>query len=156
MSIELVKAEIAKFLADADPMVLCIRGRWGVGKTYAWNEQLKLAHSSAQLAIKSYAYVSLFGLNSLDSLKFALFENSQTVENGIRIANLDTLNEYLDKMPAWRRLVKVLASGSWLSKFVDRDAVQGMLFASVRNQLICIDDFERRGEGLKPTDECSA
>ncbi len=42
MSIELVKAEIAKFLADADPMVLCIRGRWGVGKTYAWNEQLKL------------------------------------------------------------------------------------------------------------------
>jgi hypothetical protein len=95
-------------------------------------------------------------LNSLDSLKFALFENSQTVENGIRIANLDTLNEYLDKMPAWRRLVKVLASGSWLSKFVDRDAVQGMLFASVRNQLICIDDFERRGEGLKPTDECSA
>lgn len=152
MSIELVKAEIAKFLADADPMVLCIRGRWGVGKTYAWNEQLKLAHSSAQLAIKSYAYVSLFGLNSLDFLKFALFENSQTVENGIRIANLDTLNEYLDKMPAWRRLVKVLASGSWLSKFVDRDAVQGMLFASVRNQLICIDDFERRGEGLKPTD----
>lgn len=35
---------------------------------------------------------------------------------------------------------------------MDRDAVQGMLFARVRNQLICIDDFERRGEGLKPTD----
>ena len=55
-------------------------------------------------------------------------------------------------MPAWRRLVKVLASGNWLSRFVDRDAVQGMLFASVRNQLICIDDFKRRGEGLKPKD----
>jgi hypothetical protein len=154
MSIELVEAEIAKFLTDADPAVLCLRGRWGVGKTYVWNEQLKLAQSAAQLAMKNYAYVSLFGLNSLDSLKFAIFENSQNVENGVRAANLDTLNEYLAKMPAWRRLVKVLASGNWLSRFVDRDAVQGMLFASVRNQLICIDDFERRGEGAQ-TEGCA-
>jgi hypothetical protein len=152
MSIELVKAEIAEFLTDADPAVLCLRGRWGVGKTYAWNEQLKLAQSNGRLAMKTYAYVSLFGLNSLDSLKFAVFENSQNVENGIRVANLDTLNEYLAKMPGWRKLVKVLGSGNWLSKFVDHDAMQGIMFASVRNHLICIDDFERRGEGLKPKD----
>jgi hypothetical protein len=30
--------------------------------------------------------------------------------------------------------------------------MQGIIFASVRNHLICIDDFERRGEGLKPKD----
>jgi hypothetical protein len=152
MSIELVKAEIAKFLKGADPAVLCLRGKWGVGKTHAWNEQLELAQSKGQLGMKTYAYVSLFGLTSLDSLKFAVFENSQNVENGIRVANLDTLNEYLAKMPGWRKLVKALGSGNWLSKFVDRDAVQGIMFASVRNHLICIDDFERRGEGLEPKD----
>jgi hypothetical protein len=100
MSIELVKAEIAKFLKGADPTVLCLRGKWGVGKTHAWNEQLEVAQSQGQLGMKTYAYVSLFGLNSLDSLKFAIFENSQNVENGIRVANLDTLNEYLAKMPS--------------------------------------------------------
>ena len=35
---------------------------------------------------------------------------------------------------------------------MDRDAVQAMLFARVREQLICIDDFERRGKGLEPKD----
>jgi hypothetical protein len=152
MSIELVKAEIAKFLKGADPAVLCLRGKWGVGKTHAWNEQLELAQFQSRLGMKTYAYVSLFGLNSLDSLKFAVFENTQNVENGIRVANLDTLNEYLAKMPSWRKLVKVLGSGSWSSKFVDHDAMQGIMFASARNHLICIDDFERRGEGLKPKD----
>jgi hypothetical protein len=152
MSVEFVKAELAEFLANSEPAVLCLRGRWGVGKTYAWNEQLKAAHAAKRLAFKGYAYVSLFGLNSLDALKFAIFENSQNVENGVRVANLDTLNEFLTKLPAWRRIVKTLSSGNWLSKFVDRDAVQSMLFARVREQLICIDDFERRGKGLEPKD----
>jgi hypothetical protein len=61
MSVELVKAEIARFLADPEPSVLCLQGKWGVGKTYAWNEQLKAAHASKRLALRSYSYVSLFG-----------------------------------------------------------------------------------------------
>jgi hypothetical protein len=48
MSVELVKAEIAKFLASPEAAVLCLRGRWGVGKTFAWNERLKTAHASRQ------------------------------------------------------------------------------------------------------------
>lgn len=80
MSIELVNGEIAGFLASAEPAVLCLRGRWGVGKTYAWNEQLAAAKRSGRLALKNYAYVSLFGVNSLDALKFAILEGSPTPE----------------------------------------------------------------------------
>jgi hypothetical protein len=33
MSLEIVKGEIARFLAEPAPIVLCIRGKWGIGKT---------------------------------------------------------------------------------------------------------------------------
>jgi hypothetical protein len=152
MSIELVKAEIAKFLASAEPGVLCLRGRWGVGKTYTWNERLNAAQASKRLAIKKYAYVSLFGVNTLEALKFAVFENSQNIENGVRLANAETLSDFISSSPPWQRLVKLMTSGSWFSKFADREAVQAMSFMSVRNQIVCFDDFERRGDGLKPKD----
>lgn len=37
---DLVASEIGRFLASVEPGVLCIRGRWGVGKTFAWKQHL--------------------------------------------------------------------------------------------------------------------
>jgi hypothetical protein len=152
MSVELVKAEIAGFLADDKPGVLCLRGKWGVGKTYAWDEQLKKAHAEQLLAIKSYSYVSLFGINSLDALKFAVFENSQRVTGGIRQTGFDTIDEFVKELPTARSLIKPGTSGSWLTRFIGGDAVQTLSFMLVRNQIVCFDDLERRGDGLKPKD----
>lgn len=76
MSIEIVKSQIRRFLSSDEPEVICISGRWGVGKTYAWNQYVKDAHDGANIALKRYSYVSLFGVNSLDELKYAIFENS--------------------------------------------------------------------------------
>lgn len=36
MSAELAIKEIQRFLASGEAEVLCVKGRWGVGKTYAW------------------------------------------------------------------------------------------------------------------------
>jgi hypothetical protein len=36
MSATLVEKEIERFLASPEPEVLCLRGKWGVGKTYSW------------------------------------------------------------------------------------------------------------------------
>ncbi len=152
MSVELVKAEIAKFLIDPQPAVLCLRGKWGVGKTYAWNEQLEAARAAKRLAMRSYSYVSLFGLNSLDALKYAVFEHSQKVDGGIRIASLETLEEYLRTLPNWKTLLKPATSGSLVSRLIGGDAVQALAFMQVRNQIVCFDDFERRGEGLETKD----
>jgi hypothetical protein len=152
MSIELVNAEIAKFLTSAEPAVLCLRGRWGVGKTFTWDEQFKAAQNSKRLALKDYAYVSLFGINSLDSLKFTILENSQNVERAIQIPGFDTFNEYIAKAPGWKRISSTLANSPLLARFVDRGTIQGILFSRVSRQIICIDDFERRGDGLTPKD----
>jgi hypothetical protein len=83
MSLQLLSNEIAHFLASEKPEVLCITGKWGVGKTYAWNTALKEVQAEKGLPLARYAYVSLFGQGSLDDVKNAIWENSvasQSVE----------------------------------------------------------------------------
>ena len=157
MSVELVKAEISRFLANPEPGVLCLRGKWGVGKTYAWNAELsKAAQTERGLAFRTYSKVSLFGLNSLDALKYAVFEHSQKVNGGIRIPSTETLQEYIDdtvaKLPRWRQFLRWATSGSFASRIMSGEGVQALSFMLVRNQMICFDDFERRGDGLSPKD----
>lgn len=50
----------------------------GIGKTYTWNTFLK--DNKDKVAFNRYSYVSLFGINSLDSLKYSIFENAITKE----------------------------------------------------------------------------
>ena len=57
--------------------MICIKGYWGVGKTFAWNRYLEQARNRKNgIALKHYAYVSLFGITSLEELKYAIFENT--------------------------------------------------------------------------------
>src|SRR6267154_5283495 len=91
MPTELVEKEIARFLVSSEPEVLCLRGKWGIGKTYSWNEFLRQAQQEKRVSFKTYAYVSLFGLGSRDQLKYAIFENSVAADIiGVR-PSLETL-----------------------------------------------------------------
>lgn len=76
MSAQLVRQEILAFLRTSDPSVHCIRGRWGVGKTFTWNRALLETRQDKSHSLKDYAYVSLFGMNSLEDVKSAIFENT--------------------------------------------------------------------------------
>ena len=38
---DLLIKELKKFLGSEKAEVLCIRGEWGIGKTFTWNEVLK-------------------------------------------------------------------------------------------------------------------
>ncbi|MFT5036695.1 MAG: Cdc6-like AAA superfamily ATPase [Candidatus Azotimanducaceae bacterium] len=61
MSVKVIHEEIERFIKSPEPEVLCIKGRWGVGKTFAWNKFINEAASES--ALRHYSYVSLFGLN---------------------------------------------------------------------------------------------
>lgn len=152
MSVELVCAEIARFLKDAKPEVLCIRGKWGVGKSYAWTEQLKAAQKAKQLGLLKYSKVSLFGLNSLDALKYAVFEGSQNVGESIQIPSFETLEDFVGKLPRWKEFIKPLLSGSWAGRVIGSDGALSLSFMAVRDQIVCIDDFERRSKNLELID----
>jgi hypothetical protein len=43
VAVALVENEIRRLLATNEPAVISISGRWGVGKTFAWNKYLKEA-----------------------------------------------------------------------------------------------------------------
>jgi hypothetical protein len=152
VSIELVENEIRRFLSTPEPEVICISGHWGVGKTYAWNEYLKDAQTKNRIALKRYSYVSLFGINSLDELKYAVFENSLKTSEIGTAPSLETLESNLFATigsltrKTARKSVGVAQQTPFLKNYLG--GLAPVWFSSVRANVVCIDDFERRGENL--------
>jgi tRNA A37 threonylcarbamoyladenosine biosynthesis protein TsaE len=72
---EMVIKELGRFLVDGKPEVICVKGRWGVGKTYAWKRALQEAAAGGKMVLSTYSYVSLFGVTTLEQLKYSIFEN---------------------------------------------------------------------------------
>ncbi len=150
MSTELINAEISKFLRSKEPEVLCIRGRWGVGKTYAWKDQLKQAQAAREIALPRYSYVSLFGINSLDELKQAIFESVVSLMYGLPDANLETLDAFVkSNIGQWRKLTRFAQSIPLIRSYIGGDASALLSFLTIRNQIVCFDDLERRNPKLE-------
>ncbi|PWW71538.1 hypothetical protein C7212DRAFT_349017 [Tuber magnatum] len=149
-STKLLRAEIERFLATDAPEVLSIRGKWGAGKTYAWNSFLMKAKDTEKIALKSYAYVSLFGIQSLDELKYAVFENTVNAKDIGFEPTIEGLKE--NAAAVLKRAGKHSIAGM-LSYFKNvADAVKMVSFLSVTRQIICIDDIERKGKSLRTQD----
>jgi hypothetical protein len=154
MSTALVVEEIRRFLASDTAEVLCIRGRWGIGKTYAWRRYLEEMRASGKLEPQDYAYVSLFGLNSLDELRYAIFESTVPPERVLSGPDETTFQALVDKGKTVGRKGR-----SWLGPALSAvglgeigNAVARSAFLLVRNQLICLDDLERASASLAPRD----
>lgn len=152
MSISLVEKEIARFLRSSDPEVICIHGKWGVGKTYSWNAFLQTAKDNKAIGLESYAYVSLFGIDSLERLKYAIFENKIAVD---AIGIEPTIETFKTNTTAittqlGRKSLKFFAS-LWPAKNHGFD-FQTLSFLSVRKMIVCIDDLERKSDQLPMKD----
>ncbi|TNE69293.1 hypothetical protein EP331_14555 [bacterium] len=153
---------VFNFLNSKTPEVLVIRGKWGVGKTFAWNYLLNEAKRYTELEwnkekrLENYSYVSLFGINDLKELKRTIFENtipsiSIGQENGE--PNLETLGEMSGKL--FKKYSSHLKLPEYFEKFnpFDTHSFNDSLpnFA-INNQLICLDDIERKGKKLEVRD----
>ena len=153
MSIRVVESEIRRTLATTEAEVLCISGDWGVGKTYAWNEYLKGAQAEKAVALKHYAYVSLFGITSLDELKYSIFENTvKTSGIGVK-PSLETLHIHTIEVSKrfGKRALPFLQQLPYAKNVVGGVAT-AISFLAVSETIICIDDIERRGEKLSIRD----
>src|SRR3989344_9430678 len=134
MSIRLVKEEIKRFLISSEPEVLCIKGKWGVGKTFTWNRYLDEATRDGKVGLSNYSYVSLFGQNSLEELKYTMVENM--------VSQQSTQN--------WK---SIFGKGTKITKYIParyKDILpdKSILFSVVKNQIVCIDDLDRAGENI--------
>lgn len=147
MSIELASSEINRFLASADAEVLCVRGLWGVGKTFAWTYYLDAAVKKKSVALSRYSYVSLFGQNSLAEVRSAIVENTVQVGDtaGITTSSLAKMAEQGARGLA--KVAKHLPQARDYAPLGDR-----LMFAMLKDQIVCIDDLERAGAGLSKVD----
>ncbi len=146
MSVKLAAEEIERFISTSEPEIMCVTGEWGVGKTYTWNHYLNLATQKNNVALRKYSYVSLFGVNSLEEVKFSIFENSKK----LKINYIDYILSYFSfgKWNSWRKVYKFVGE---IPKIKDYKSIFPT-FSLVSNQIICIDDLERCGADLTMND----
>lgn len=147
-------------------IAIAIKGCWGVGKTFFWNnffrsqtikefetkENFYYEISKQQylnvFENKKYAYVSLFGIESLDALKNEIaiklgwnpHSQYKHAHYGIPQLLKNTLNQFKD--------LKFSHYGVSSSSRL----IESLLFSQVKNVIICFDDFERLSEKLKIQD----
>lgn len=151
MSVKLVSEEIKRFLKDSDSEVLCLMGKWGVGKTFAWNQYLQAAVSEKSVGLKRYSYVSLFGQNSLEELKYAIFESTTVLEQIQSKPTIKTLGDAIGILEKWgRKATSIIGSVPMVREYAP--LLARSFFLAVREQIVCIDDLERVGEGLSTKD----
>ena len=142
-------------------IAIAITGSWGIGKTFFWNEFIKerikqekrerekyyykatLIDKKAVLD-KRYSYVSLFGIETLSDLKTKIY----TQLSGHHFSEKE---QPKFEVPRW---VKAIASGlkeekvSQLGFSASMRFFDSMLFAQVKDAIICFDDFERMSNKL--------
>jgi hypothetical protein len=147
-SIGFVTGEIERFLRSKEAEVLCVTGDWGVGKTFTWNRLLKEAADSGEVGRTRYSYVSLFGLNSLAEVKSAIAANTQIMSSEKVQPVADIANAVIGSIKHLKGFVSVIP---YIGKGLYESA--SLLFASiVNNQIVCIDDLDRRGAGISIDD----
>lgn len=131
--------------------VLAIKGDWGIGKTHLVREFL--ANN-----IKRYYYGSVFGISSIDELKIKLLSNLQAINK--------EENNFLSKVSLGRIINSIKESSKAIEKLIEKIPVIGEIGSTMsssgvsligsivinklfENQLICIDDIERKSKKLQ-------
>ncbi len=149
MSLEVIKTQIREFLRSKEPEVLAIRGDWGVGKTFTWDETLQEAQQqkfndddAGAIGLTYYSYVSLFGISSLQDLRTEIAFNKL---NTIDLKHAEGVTRY--KKLSGKFAPKII-SQLIQTTGISAGTLVDTMFASVSNSMIkdtivCIDDFER-------------
>jgi len=150
MSVEVFREVAETFLGSAEYCVLTIKGSWGVGKTYAWHKLAK--DLGERMWPTTYSYASLFGLSSIADVRRAIIAGmtpATSLSRGMSLATvneswLTILNANLGRMS--RAMGAVLGSSKY-GQYVTLglDTIAPWL---IRDMVICLDDFERVGDGL--------
>ena len=120
---------------------IAITGSWGVGKTYFWNkllEDIRGNDSDNVLSKRKYAYISLFGIESLSDLKTSIYSNIENHHLPIEVP------KWLKSLPSIFKDTRVTQLGiNAPVKLIDN-----LLFNQVKDAIICFDDFERMSNKL--------
>jgi hypothetical protein len=149
MSREHIKGAVKRFLKEPQAEVLCLRGKWGIGKTHAWNERLD-SEVIEGIPFTRYAYCSLFGVNSLAELKASIVETTVVLDKqtGREAPSHKTFMRRMEEAGRWSTglLRDLLSKVPYVGGL--GEAATRLVLLTITRQVICIDDLERRGRAL--------
>lgn len=163
MSANDVRDALNGFLDSRLPTVMVLTGRWGRGKTFLWQQLLRSRAESKALPDFTYSYVSLFGVETLAELRNAILASgvdaTADAADQAREAKrpaLKQLGAKLKRTKAGRLLSQRLNWKQDVPELLEKVDLGGLMRAillrGVQGYLVCIDDIERRGEGLRMRD----
>ncbi|MPW45534.1 KAP family P-loop domain protein [Acinetobacter guerrae] len=123
---------------------IAITGSWGVGKTFFWKKFLDKQLSEERIFKKDnvfnrkYAYVSLFGLESLSDVKTHIYSSIESYHSSIEVP------KWIKSLPSIFKDTRIAQLGiNAPVKLID-----SLMFAQVKDAIICFDDFERLSNKL--------
>lgn len=133
--------ELQVVFKSYDSFVIAIKGDWGTGKTYFWN---KFKHENLQ--DKPYAYVSLFGKDSIADIK-----KDVILQISVKDKHLSSVKEKIKDIKTTFGF-KEDDSNFGISGSLISAAMSLFEKKEFKDVVICIDDFERKSSKLDMKD----
>lgn len=135
--------EIMEYIKTKDTdYAIMINGKWGSGKTYFWNKELKPTIESTYLDQYdpfSTIYVSLYGVSSIEEInKKIFFEISERMDKSI---NKYMSDNRIRKMSEFTRRGLDIANSYGIINSSSRPDYDALFY--VKDKVICFDDVER-------------
>ncbi len=154
-----------KAFFDSEAKVAVIKGNWGVGKTYFWDNYISTRIESRNLSQLAYSYISLFGSSSLEDVRKRVFHNAKAISSDEKVSKAfeeefkessslfnmipwfkEGMSKAKSKAPFFNWLSKNAQSLPVVSKF--SGVISSLEYSLVKNYIVCFDDMERKGKGL--------
>lgn len=162
-NVEKIEHKLLELIDQNNSLAIALTGEWGIGKTYLWKKFYEnhknyfVTHKKnnskngkkENLIAKKYAYISLFGLDSLDSLKLAIATEVQTISTDDSILNTDVSTHF-------KKLFGFIGGGSTSSTAGDlrfginigNKLITNIIMSHLKDTLVCLDDIERKSKNL--------
>ena len=141
-TVQKIEEKLLKLINQEDPFAIALTGEWGIGKTHFWRSFYKENHDKFKM--NKYSYVSLFGIDSLESFKYQIAINTHdTNQKKDYLSPLKKTFSYLiDKID----IPKLESKGFSLS--ITQNMINNIISNLIDDTIICIDDFERKSDKL--------
>lgn len=140
--IEKIEEKLLNLINQEDPFAIALTGEWGIGKTHFWKSFYKKNHN--KFKTNKYSYISLFGIDSLESFKYQIAIN--THDTNKKTDNLLSIKKLFSYIKDKITFPKIEVKGFTLA--VTQTMINSIISNFIEDTVICIDDFERKSDKL--------
>ncbi|WP_233441723.1 P-loop NTPase fold protein [Aggregatibacter actinomycetemcomitans] len=139
---EKIEEKLLNLINQADSFAIALTGEWGIGKTHFWKNFYEKNHNNFKM--NKYSYVSLFGIDSLESFKYQIAINTHDTKQ--KKDYLLHIKKAFSSIISNIDFPKLEAKGFSLS--VTQSMINSIISNFIEDTVICIDDFERKSDKL--------